>query len=135
MADVVRTPDEPTLGALFASASKDFSALVRSEVELAKLELRDDAKHAVKGGAMFGAAGFLGLLASILLSFAAVYGLVAAGLAAGWAFLIVGAVYLIVAGVLAFIGKKAVSAVKPPERTIRTTKDSVALLKHPRPRS
>ena len=132
MAHAARTPDEPTLGALFVAASKDLSALVRSEIELAKLELRDDAKQAAKGGAMFGVAALLGFLASILLSFAAVSGLVAAGLAAGWAFLIVAAVYLIVAAVFALVGKKAVQRVSPPERAIRTTKDTVALLKHPR---
>ena len=38
---------------------------------------------------------------------------------------------LVVAGVLALIGKKAVSKVGPPERTLRTSKDTVAFLKSP----
>ena len=55
---------EPSLGALFATASRDMSTLVRSEVELAKTELRSDLKAGAAGGAMFGAAGYLGILAT-----------------------------------------------------------------------
>jgi hypothetical protein len=123
---------EETLGALFANASRDLSALVRSEIELAKAEIRVDVENGAKGGAMFGAAGFLSVLAVILLSIAAAYGLVAAGLHPGWAFLIVAVVYLLVAALLAFIGKKTVSKVGPPERTIRTSKETAAFLKNPR---
>ena len=123
---------EETLGALLATATRDLSSLVRSEIELAKAEVKVDVKNGVMGGAMFGAAGLLGLLAIILLSIAAAYGLVAAGLHPGWAFLIVAAVYLVVAAILAFVGKTAVSKVGPPERTIRTSKETAAFLKSPR---
>ena len=126
------TTSEETLGALLATASRDLSTLVRSEIELAKAEVRVDVKNGVMGSAMFGAAGFLGILAIILLSIAAAYGLVAAGLHPGWAFLIVAVVYLLVAGILAFVGKTAVSKVGPPERTIRTSKETAAFLKSPR---
>lgn len=125
------TPDE-TLGALFATASRDLSALVHSEVELAKAELRADVKNGAAGAAMFGAAAFLGVFALILLSIAAAYGLVAAGLHPAWAFLIVAGAFLLIAGVLALVGKKAVGKVGPPERTIRTSKDTAAFLKSPR---
>jgi Putative Actinobacterial Holin-X, holin superfamily III len=123
---------EESLGGLFASASRDLSALVRSEIELAKLEISFSAKTAATGGAMFGAAAFLGVLAVILLLISAAFGLVAAGLDASIAFLIVAAALLVIAGVLAFIGKRAVAKVGPPERTIRTGKDTAAFLKSPR---
>jgi len=123
---------EETLGALFAAASRDLSTLVRSEMELAKAEVRADVKNGVVGGAMFGAAAFLGVLAVILLSVAAAYGLVALGLHAGLAFLLVAVFYLLLAGLLAFVGKRAVGKVGPPERTIRTSKDTAAFLKSPR---
>jgi hypothetical protein len=126
-----RTPEQ-TLGALFVNASRDLSALVRSEIELAKAEIRVDVKNGATGGAMFGAAGFLGLLAVVLLSIAAAYGLVALGLHPAWAFLIVAAVYLLVAALLVLVGKRAVSKVGPPERTIRTSKDTATFLKSPR---
>lgn len=126
------TASDETLGALFTTASRDLSSLVRKEVELAKAELRSDVKNGVKGGAMFGVAAFLGIVAFILLSVALAYGLVALGLHPGLAFLIVAVLYLIVAGVLAMVGKKAVSKVGPPERTIRTSKETAAFLKSPR---
>ncbi|MGH2598356.1 MAG: phage holin family protein [Dehalococcoidia bacterium] len=120
--------DAQTLGALFVSASRDFSTLIRSEIQLAKAEVRVDVLNAAKGGGMFGASGFLVLLAVILLSIAAAYGLTALGLHPAVAFLIVAFLYLIVAGALAFVGLRAVKKVGPPERTIRTTKDSVAVI-------
>jgi hypothetical protein len=123
---------EETLGALFAAASRDLSTLVRNEVELAKAEIRADVKNGATGGAMFVAAAFLGVLAIILLSIAAAYGLVALGLHPGWAFLIVAGVYLLVAAVLGLVGKNAVGKVGAPERTIRTSKDTAAFLKSPR---
>ncbi|MDP9416823.1 MAG: phage holin family protein [Actinomycetota bacterium] len=127
--------NEPSLGQLVSSATRDLSALVRGEVELAKVELRNEAKHAAKGGAMFGAAAVLGTLAVVLLSCAASLGIGELfdqdghlGSAA-LGFLIVGVVFLLLAGILALIGKRQVSKVGPPERTIRTTKESVAVLK------
>jgi hypothetical protein len=121
--------EEPSLGSLVSSATKDLSALVRAEVELAKLELKSEAKHAIAGSGMFAAAAFLGLFAAILLTIAAAYGLTALGIPNGFAFLIVAAVFLILAGLLALIGKRQVTKIGAPERTIRTTKDSVTVLK------
>lgn len=120
---------EPSLGELVASASKDLSTLVRSEIELAKLELAAEAKKAVIGGAAFGVAGVLGLFALIMLSFAAAFGVASLGLAYGWAFLIVAGAYLLIAGVAVVMGVGSVKKVGPPKRTIKTTKDTVAVLK------
>ena len=123
---------QQTLGQLFAEASRDLSALVHDEIELAKAEIRQDVKNGVAGGAMFGAAAFVAVLAVILLSIAAAYGLVALGLHPGWAFLIVAGVYLLAAVLFALMGKRAVAKVGPPQRTIRTSKETAAFLKHPR---
>lgn len=123
--------NEPTLGALVASASRDLTGLVHSEIELAKTELKAEVSTAVKGGVMFGAAAVLGGLAVILLSHAAAWGLFALGLPAWAGFLIVAAVYLLLAGILSFIGLRAVKKVGPPERTVRTSKDTAAFLKNP----
>ena len=123
---------QPSLGQLFAEASRDLSALVHDEIELAKAEIRRDVKNGVTGGAMFGAAAFVALLAVILLSIAAAYGLVAAGLHPAWAFLIVAGVYLLGAVLFVLMGKRTISKVGPPQRTIRTSKETAAFLKHPR---
>ncbi len=125
------TQPEETLGMLFANASRDLSALVHSEIALAKAEIRVDVKNAAKGGAMFGAAAYLGVVASILLFLTIALFLAWLGLEAWVAFLIVTVLLLLVAGLLAFVGKKAVSKVGPPERTLRTSKDTVAFLKSP----
>ncbi|MGH8869526.1 MAG: phage holin family protein [Actinomycetes bacterium] len=121
---------ERSLGQLVASASRDISALMRAEIALAKAEAREEVKTAATGGALFGMAGFLGLLAVILLTIAAAYGLVAAGLHPAWAFLIVAGAFLLLAGLLALIGRGRMKKVGPPQRTIRTVKDSLATVRH-----
>lgn len=120
---------EPTLGRLFADATRDLSTLVRDEVALAKTELSDDVKAAARGSGMFAAAAVLGLLALVMLSFALAYALFGLGLPRGWSFLIVGLLYVLIAGALAFVGLRQVKKVKAPERTIETTKQTVAVLK------
>jgi hypothetical protein len=121
--------DEPTVGQLVANASRDLSSLVRSELELAKTELKKTAIAAGTGAGMFGAAGFLSLLAIILLSIAAAYGVSALGLHPALSFLIVAFVYLLLALALVLVGKKMIGKAKGPERAIQTSKESVEALK------
>ncbi|TDW90174.1 MULTISPECIES: phage holin family protein [Kribbella] len=121
--------DEPTVGQLVANASKELSSLVRSEIELAKTELKKTAVAAGTGAGMFAAAAFLGLLAVILLCIAAAYGLTAAGLHPAIAFLIVAGAFLLIGAILVFIGMRALKSAKGPTRTIETSKESVEVLK------
>jgi hypothetical protein len=121
--------DEPTVGQLVANASRDLSSLVRSELELAKTELKKTAVAAGTGAGMFGAAAFLALLAIILLSIAAAYGVNALGLHPALAFLIVAVLYLLIAGVLVLVGKRMLGKAKGPQRAIETAKESVEALK------
>jgi hypothetical protein len=127
-----RPGGERTLGQLVADASKDLSTIVRSEVALAKVELKRDVLAGVVGAAMFVVAGVFAFLALILLLIAAAYGLVAAGLSPWLAFLIVGGALLLIGLVLAFIGKGRLGKIGPPERTITTTKETVATIKRAR---
>lgn len=120
---------ELSLGQLLVSATRDISGLVRDEVALAKAELRDDVKAIARGSGMFAAAAVFALLVIIMLSGAFAYGLVALGLHPALAFLIVAGTYLLICGILALIGIKQVKKVSPPERTIETTKESVAALR------
>ncbi len=122
---------ERSLGELVAHATKDLSMLVQQEVALAKTELKKEAVAAGKGAGMFGGAGLTGLFALFFLSIAAAYGIAWLGLPLGWGFFIVGMLYLIVAAVLALLGKKQISKVGPPEKTIATVKDDVQWAKHP----
>jgi hypothetical protein len=116
---------EPTVGQLVANASKDLSNLIRSEIELGKTELKKTAVAAGTGAGMFGGAAFLALLAIILLSIAAAYGLTALGLHPALAFLIVAVAYLLIAAVLALLGKRSLGKAKGPQRAIETSKESV----------
>ncbi len=120
---------ERTLGQLVADASRDLSTIVRSEVALAKAELKKDVVAGLTGAGMFAAAGVMAFLALILLLIAAAYGLVAAGLAPWLAFLVVAAALLLLCGLLVLIGKSRLSRVGPPQRTVRTSKETVAALK------
>lgn len=121
--------EERTVGQLVAEATKDISEIVRAEVALAKAELALSAKNGAVAGGLFGVAGYFGMLASVLLTIAAAYGLTALGLAVGWAFVIVAAVLLLIAAILALIGRSRVSRVGPPERAIRSTKQALAVVK------
>jgi hypothetical protein len=123
--------NDASLGELVASATQNLSALVRQEIALAKAEMAADAKAAGIGAGMFGTAAFLGHLALIFLSIAAAFGISALGVPLGWAFLIVAVAYLLLAGVLALIGKKSFGRISPPARTIATVKDDIAWAKHP----
>jgi protein-S-isoprenylcysteine O-methyltransferase Ste14 len=124
-----QTEDEPTVGQLVANASRDLSSLVRSEIELAKAELKSTAVAAGTGAGMFGGAAFLALLAVILLSIAAAYGLTALGLHPAWAFLIIAVFYLLIAAVLILVGKRQLGKATGPQRAIETSKESVEALK------
>ena len=123
-----RPADDRSLGELVASATRDLSQLVHKEVELAKVEIKKEVAAAGKGAGLFGGAGLTGLFALLFLSAALAYG-IGALIGFGWGLLIVGVAYLVAAAVLALSGKKQISKVGPPERTIETVKDDIAVVK------
>ncbi|HET7349441.1 MAG TPA: phage holin family protein [Marmoricola sp.] len=117
------TEEEPTIGRLVVDASRDVSALIQSEIALAKSELRVSVKAGGTSIAMFGAAAFLALLAIIMLSVAFAYFINFTGLDLAWCFLIVFAAYVLVAALLGFIGYRKIQQVKPPERAIEQARE------------
>lgn len=121
--------DDPTIGRLVADASRDISALVQSEIKLAKSELKVSAKAGGVGAAMFLVAAFFGLLIIILLSFAAAYFLTMTGMHAAWAFLIVAGAYALLALLLILLGIRLLKKIRAPEKTISTAKEIPAALK------
>ncbi len=130
MASIDNQTPERSIGQLVSDASADLSTIVRSEIELAKVEIKADAQNAGKGAGMFAGAALFGLFGLHLLLFAAAWGIYAAGLPAWAGFLIIGAVVLIIAAVLALVGKKAIGKVKgKPERTIQNAQDTVEAVK------
>ena len=123
---------EPSMGQLVAQASEHLSTLVRSEIELAKLELRSTVVNARTGAIMFIGAAVI-LIFSLTFGFLALAeGIAALGLDRWLAFLIVFVLQLLAVGALAFLGIKKVKRIKAPEKTIATSKETVAYLrKHP----
>jgi uncharacterized membrane protein YqjE len=115
---------DQSLGDLLGRLTTDFSQLVSTQVELAKVELKEDVAKAGKGAGMFGGAAVTGLLALLLLSFAAAWGL-AEVMAAGWAFLIVGLVWAAVAAVMFLSGRSRMSDLSPLSETQATVKEDV----------
>jgi ABC-type multidrug transport system fused ATPase/permease subunit len=116
------------LGDIVKSITGDVKQLVRDEVQLAKSELVPAAKNAGIGAGMFGAAGYFAICALSVLYFAAAFGL-ATVLPTWLAFLIVGVVLLLIAGVLGLIGFVLVRRVKAPQRTIASAQATIAELK------
>lgn len=107
-------PPPATLGDLVSKLTDQFSRLIRGELELAQLRLKEKAIEMGTGGGMFAAAGVLALYAFGVLLLAAIWGL-AEALPLWLAALIVAVVLLIIVAILAFIGKKrfdAANAVK-----------------------
>ena len=127
--DVREEPGDSSLGDLFSRLTADLSKLMRDEVELAKVEINSAVQEARTAGISIGAAGFLGVMAFVMLSFAAAWGLTEV-VPEGVAFLIVGAAYGVVALALLALGRQRLKAVKPvPEQTVETLKEDVAWAK------
>ncbi|MEV0660104.1 phage holin family protein [Actinomadura luteofluorescens] len=122
--------EDKSLGELVALASSSVSDLIRAEMDLAKLELKADAKKAALGSVMFTIAALIGGLIVILLSIAFAYGLVAAGIWHWAAFLIVAGVYLLLALALLAIGYFRIRKIEGAKRTRRTLKDDFTALRH-----
>ena len=122
--------EEPTIGKLVVDASRDVSTLIKSEIELAKSELKVSLRAGGISLGLFAAAGFLVLLSIIMLSVAFAYFLTLwFDWDLAWSFLIVFGVYVLVAAVLAFIGVKKIKTVRPPERAIEQGKQIPAAFK------
>lgn len=121
--------EEPTIGKLVVDASRDVSTLIQSEIALAKSELKVSVRAGGMSIGLFAAAAFLSLLAIIMLSGAIAYFIHMTGLDLAWCFLIVFALYLLLAGLLGFIGAKKIRQVKAPERAIEQAKETSTLLK------
>ncbi|CAI9401024.1 phage holin family protein [Nocardioides sp. T2.26MG-1] len=111
---------DPTIGRLVHDASRDISTLIQKEIQLAKSELKVSVQAGGIGIGLFAAAGFVAVLAVIMLSVAIAYFINwnGDGLALHWAFLIVFGFYLLLAGLMVFVGIRKVKQVRAPERAI-----------------
>lgn len=125
------TGPERSAGELLSAVTSDLQTLFRQEVELAKTEIREEGAKAGKAAGMYGGAGFGGYMVALFLSLAAVFGL-ANVMDAGWAAVIVAAVWAGIAAVLYVMGRSRMREVSPkPEQTMQTLKEDAQWARHP----
>jgi uncharacterized membrane protein YqjE len=125
-----RARDERSLGELTKQLTRDVSAMVRSEVALAKIEVSSRARGLARGVAMAVVAAMLGVIALACLVAAAVAALslvVSVWLAA----LIVAAVAVVLAAGAGLAGVRAIRSASPPlpVETVESAKEDVAWVK------
>ena len=133
MAGPTFTGQEPaakeSLGDLVALAVSDITQLVKFEVDLAKLELKEDARRLGIGGVLLGMAAFVGCLVLMVLSFAYAYGLNAAGIWLWASFLIVAGTYVLLAALAVLIAITRFKRLTGLRKTRSTVSDDLALIK------
>jgi Flp pilus assembly protein TadB len=118
-----------SLPELLSEMTGEISTLFRKEIELAKIEIKEDAQRTAKAGGLLGAAGFAGYMTAVLLSLAAGF-LLALALPLWVAFLIVAALWGIVGFFLFRRGRDRLKAVHPvPEQTVETVKEDIEWVK------
>ncbi len=115
---------DASTGDLLGRASSQVSELIRTEMQLARVEMQAPLKHAGIGAGLFGAAGVLALYGVGVLIACVVLAL-ALALPAWLSALIVAGVLLAAAGVAALVGRKQIGRASPPleQTTINVKKD------------
>jgi len=122
---------EQSLGDLVALAAKDISQLVRYEIDLAKIELKADAKRVGLAGALGGVAAFVGCLVLVLFAFAYAYGLYAAFGIQLWAdFLIVAGTFVLLAAAAVGIALLKLRHLSGLRKTRKTVTEGLGMLRH-----
>jgi len=118
-------PDQ-SLSDLVNRMTTDVGRLVSTQLELAKVEIKDEVARAGKGAGMVGGGGLAAFVAVLLLSFAIAYWLADAFDDLGSGFLVVGLVYAAVAALLVLKGKQQISSATPvAQQTIESIKEDV----------
>jgi len=128
--DPAPAADEPTIGKLVVDASRDISALVQSEIQLAKAEIKISLTTSAVAIAAFAAAGFLLLLGIVIVSVAIGFFIHMTGLDLAWCFLIVFGAYALLAILLALFGVMRIKKVRGPQRAIAQAKQIPGAFKH-----
>jgi uncharacterized membrane protein YqjE len=120
---------DQSLGSLVSLAVKDVTQLLRYELDLAKTELKADARRIAFAGTLLVIAGFVACLVLMLVSFSFAYGLIALGIYAWAAFLIVAGTYVLLAAVAVLVGVLKFRGLGGLSRTRRTVQDDLSLIR------
>jgi hypothetical protein len=120
---------DQSLGSLVSLAVKDVTQLFRYELDLAKTELKADARRIAFAGTLLVIAGFVACLVLMLVSFAFAYGLIALGIYAWAAFLIVAGTYVLLAALAVLVGVLKFRGLGGLSRTRQTVQDDLSLIR------
>jgi uncharacterized membrane protein YqjE len=121
--DGVDSTDDRSLGQIVSDVSNDFATLMKQEVELAKVELKQELTKAGKGAGMLGGAGLSGWFVLLFLSLALVF-LLDNWLPVEVAALLTALLWAVVAAVLAAVGRKKLKEANPElPKTQQTLKE------------
>jgi hypothetical protein len=118
--------EQESLSELLRQLTDQTTRLAHKEIELAKAEMAVKGRRIGVGAGAFSFAGLLAMLALAALTAAAILGL-ATAIESWLAALIVAAVYLLIAGALALVGRSKVQAGAPPlpEQTVESVKRDI----------
>jgi len=124
------TDGEPSLGELFKRLSSDTAELMRHEIALAKVEMREASATIARDATKIGIAVGLGLVGVLALGAFAIVGLGALFGNYWLAALLVGVLFLAVA---AYLAKNAINDVKQrglkPQNTVETLREDASWVK------
>jgi uncharacterized membrane protein YqjE len=123
---------DASLGDLVGRVAGDMGLMLRDHIELAKEEITAEAKKAGTGAGLLGGGAIAAWTGVLLVSFSAAWAL-ALAVDTWLAFLIVGLVWLGVAGVMAGAGRKELAQVDPkPRQTLNEIEEDKKWLREQR---
>lgn len=130
MSNYTGTDSDRSIGTIIKDLTADLSMLLRSEIALLKLELKEAAAKLGGGAAMMGAAVFLGLIGLAFLFVTITLGMIALGMPPWLSSLIVTLVLFAAAAVLVVMGKKKLAGVNfVPSESIEHIKTDIDAIK------
>jgi uncharacterized membrane protein YqjE len=115
---------ERSLPELLSELTGEITTLVRTELELAKVEAKDEVRETAKAGGMLGAGGLAAWLGVLFVSLAVAW-LLDQGMNRALAFGIVALVWLVAAAILISVGRRRLSEVQVIPQTKQSLQEDV----------
>jgi hypothetical protein len=126
MADALRNSE---VTRVLSDLLADLSDLVQKEIRLAKAEIGEKITSRLQASVWMAAAGFIGVVAMLLVVEAAVFALVAYGLQPYWACLVMAVVLAAGAAAAFFHGRSMANEELTPTRTVKQVSEDIRTAK------
>jgi uncharacterized membrane protein YqjE len=120
---------DSALPRIVTSVIADVAQLFQAEVRLAKAEIASNVTAKLQSIVGFAIAGVFGLVTLLLIAQAVVFLLIARGIEAHWATLIVAAVFCVLAAVSAAIAMSKARQELAPQRTVHQVSKDIRVVK------